>query len=98
MAVDTSVNCVAAYNSICINPDGSLEPCCQYHRDTSTDPIKFNDFNKYQNTIQRYLHQDFKAGVQHSGCSKCWSEESAGWRSVRQTLNICRQLIIIMLK
>jgi radical SAM protein with 4Fe4S-binding SPASM domain len=87
MAVDTSVNCVAAYNSICINPDGSIEPCCQYHRDTRTDPIKFTEFDKYQNTIQQSMHQDVAAGVQHSGCSKCWSEESVDWQSLRQLFN-----------
>jgi radical SAM protein with 4Fe4S-binding SPASM domain len=87
MAVDTSVNCVATYNSISVNHDGSIEPCCQYHRDTRTAPIKFTEFNKYQNTVQRHMHQDAEAGVQHPGCKKCWSEESAGWQSLRQSFN-----------
>lgn len=87
MVVDLSVNCIAAYNSISVNPNGSIEPCCQYGRDTRTDPIKFIEFNKYQNTIQRYMHQDAKAGVQHPGCKKCWGEESGGWQSLRQSFN-----------
>jgi radical SAM protein with 4Fe4S-binding SPASM domain len=87
MTVNTSVNCIAAYNSICINPDGSLEPCCQYHRDTKTNTINFTEFNEYQNTIQQSMHQDAEVGIQHTGCSKCWSEESAGWHSLRQVFN-----------
>jgi len=87
MTVDNSVNCVATYNSISVNPDGSIEPCCQYKRDIRIDPIKFTEFDKYQNTVQRYLHQDAAAGVSHPGCKKCWAEESAGWKSLRQSFN-----------
>lgn len=79
----TPVSCVGAYNSISVNADGSIEPCCQYMRDKAIAPIQFTEFTKYQDTIQQAMVRDAESNIQHSGCIKCWREESAGWKTLR---------------
>lgn len=79
----TPVSCVGAYNSISINADGSIEPCCQYMRNKAIAPIQFTEFTKYQDVIQQAMVRDSESNVQHSGCIKCWQEESAGWKTLR---------------
>jgi len=73
-----STRCLAAYHSICINPDGTLDPCCQYHRPDGVRPLRFTEFAEYQQTVQAKLHQDGLDNVRHTGCSKCWAEEDLG--------------------
>lgn len=85
--MSSAVSCIAAYNSISINADGTIEPCCQYTRDPRAKRLKFTEFAEYQNTIQRHMHQDAEAGVQHLGCQKCWNEEAAGWKTLRNSFN-----------
>lgn len=80
---DTAVNCIAAYNSISINADGTIEPCCQFRRDKKDKPLRFTEFDLYQSTVQQSMHQDARAGVRHPGCRKCWAEEDSGWKTLR---------------
>jgi Radical SAM superfamily len=84
----STTGCQAAYHSICINQDGTLEPCCQYN---AGNPIKFkyryNAFERYIKNVPTKMHNDAKNGIEHAGCVKCYKEEQHGWTSLRQYLN-----------
>lgn len=76
--------CIAAYNSLCINHDGTLDPCCQYTRSTDLTPLRFTEFPQYQQIVQQTMHDDFINSREHPGCQKCIYEEGLNWTSLRQ--------------
>ena len=82
-----SYKCVAAYNCISINQNGTLDPCCQYTPDHTQKVYKFTEFAEYQKNIQQAMHDDMIVGRRHARCQKCWKEEDNGWKSLRQWLN-----------
>lgn len=81
--------CAAATHGICINQDGSLDPCCQYRRDQVDGyvPVQFTDYTRYQETVVASMLQDAAENKPHAGCSKCYKEEDAGLFSLRQYFN-----------
>ena len=81
------LGCQAAYNSICINQDGTLEPCCQYTADLSAPKHRYNQFDQYLADIPTRMHNDADNGIKHDGCQKCFKEEQHGWKSLRQWQN-----------
>jgi len=85
--MSNSTGCQAAYHSICVNPTGTLEPCCQYIPDYSKPTHRYNEFEQYINDIPAQMHLDASAGIEHAGCQKCYREEKHGWRSLRQWQN-----------
>lgn len=85
--MSTSTGCQAAYHSICVNPNGTLEPCCQYTPDPNKTTHRYNDFVQYLADIPAQMQADAAAGVEHAGCVKCYREEQHGWRSLRQWQN-----------
>ena len=81
MSISTS--CQAAYHSICVNQDGTLEPCCQY-KSVKKPKHRYNDFEQYIKDIPTRMHNDAESDIQHAGCQKCFREEQHGWKSLRQ--------------
>ena len=81
------LGCQAAYHSICVNQDGTLEPCCQYTADLKSPKYRYNQFEKYLADIPTKMHNDAENGIKHSGCQKCFKEEQHGWKSLRQWQN-----------
>ena len=84
--MSTSTGCQAAYHSICINQDGTLDPCCQYSSGKSPEH-RYNNFEQYLKDIPTRMHNDAKNNIQHAGCQKCFREEQHGWKSLRQYQN-----------
>lgn len=83
--MSTSTGCQAAYHSICVNQDGTLDPCCQYS--TADSKHRYNDFEQYLKNISTSMHNDAKSNIEHVGCQKCFREEQHGWTSLRQYQN-----------
>ena len=79
--------CQAAYHSICINQDGTLEPCCQYTADLAAPAYRYNQFEQYLADIPTKMHNDAENSIKHNGCQKCFKEEQHGWKSLRQSQN-----------
>ena len=86
--MSTSTGCQAAYHSICIHQDGTLDPCCQYSSGKKPKH-RYNDFEQYLKDIPTRMHNDAKNNIQHAGCEKCFREEKHGWKSLRQYQNEC---------
>jgi len=84
MSISTS--CQAAYHSICVNQDGTLEPCCQY-KSVKKTKHRYNDFEQYIKDIPTRMHNDAESDIQHAGCQKCFKEEQHVWKSLRQLQN-----------
>jgi molybdenum cofactor biosynthesis enzyme MoaA len=84
--MSTSTHCQAAYHSICVNQNGTLEPCCQYT--ASIKPgHRYNKFEQYLADIPTKMQADAKNGIEHAGCIKCYREEKHGWPTLRRTQN-----------
>ena len=85
------LRCSLVYHGLVVDTDGDLMPCCQYNNQLkeyrSEELIKFYEFDRYQEQVQRAIHTDAEAGVKHDKCGKCWSEESAGLTTIRQYWN-----------
>lgn len=78
--------CAFAYNSLSVNQDGSIDPCCQYLPDIPRR-IKFYDYEKYVATVRQSMHDDQVNLRRHTGCRKCWHEEDLGLKSLRHYAN-----------
>jgi sulfatase maturation enzyme AslB (radical SAM superfamily) len=86
--MSTSTSCQAAYHSICVNANGTIEPCCQYDSDFKIrTKHHYTKFDQYLADIPTKMQADAAAGIEHAGCVKCYREERHGWRSLRQHQN-----------
>jgi organic radical activating enzyme len=85
--MNKQVGCALAYHGVCVNQDGSLDPCCQYTNPFLFERIPFNQFDKFDQTIRQSMRDDFEAGRAHAGCQKCYQEEAAGWTTLRNFAN-----------
>jgi organic radical activating enzyme len=83
----TSTGCRAAYHGICVNANGTIEPCCQYTQDPARPRHDYTKFDQYLADIPTKMQADAAAGIEHAGCAKCYTEEKHGWRSLRQHQN-----------
>jgi sulfatase maturation enzyme AslB (radical SAM superfamily) len=83
-----STNCQAAYHGICINQDGTIDPCCQYSPKPGNRRYRYTEFEEYLEDIPTKMHNDGVANVEHPGCKKCYREEQHGWQSLRQLQNL----------
>ena len=88
--MSVSIACQAAYHSICINPNGTLQPCCQYKNSQHPNQTehRYNTFEQYIADIPTQMQTDAENGVEHAGCIKCYQEEQHGWHSLRQWQNL----------
>jgi len=75
-----SRNCSAPYNHTNIRNDDRIFPCCRYKNPIATfngnvDDILFTrEYNEFRENLG-------------PGCQKCWDEEDAGEKSLRQEFN-----------
>ena len=73
-----------AYHGLCVNQDGTLDPCCQYRRPGDSRPIGFLALEEFNQGMRAVMDRDFQQGKKHSGCHKCYQEEDLGWTTLRQ--------------
>ena len=83
----TSTSCQAAYHGICVNTDGTIEPCCQYTQAPGMPKHHYTKFDQYLLDIPTKMQADAANGIEHAGCVKCYREEQHGWTSLRQHQN-----------
>ena len=82
--------CSALWNHQFVDPVGRIKPCCRF--DGNEFPIEHNIAD---HRIQDTFHSDFQnslreqasRGERIAGCVRCYQEEDAGKKSLRQRLN-----------
>jgi molybdenum cofactor biosynthesis enzyme MoaA len=93
MSLNNQTFCSAPWFQVRIDWDGTFRPCCQL-----TDQTEFQGQTRYsQNTTSvdqwmtsdysTYLRTQLTQGNKLTECSKCWTKEDNGLRSLRQTIN-----------
>jgi hypothetical protein len=85
--MNKQVGCALAYHGVCVNQDGTLDPCCQYTNPFLYKRLPFTEFVEFDRTVRQAMRDDFAAGKQHQGCQKCYQEEAAGWTTLRNFAN-----------
>lgn len=85
--MNKQVGCALAYHGVCVNQDGTLDPCCQYTNPFLYKRLPFTEFEEFDRTVRQAMRDDFAAGKQHEGCQKCYQEEAAGWTTLRNFAN-----------
>ena len=85
--MNKQVGCALAYHGVCVNQDGTLDPCCQYTNPFLYKRLPFTEFEEFDRTVRQAMRDDFAAGRQHEGCQKCYQEEAAGWTTLRNFAN-----------
>lgn len=77
--------CAAPWVHACVRPTGRLTPCCQ---NNMSDGSMFDNLDAWwHGEMMQKLRQDLTAGIPAESCSRCWQEERAGKRSLRQIYN-----------
>lgn len=89
--MDRKQFCILPFTSLTINPTGSATPCCKFNRlDTEIERATLHDSSLYQlfnqSAIQK-IRKQFINGEKPTECRLCWTEESAGVKSLRQGIN-----------
>lgn len=74
----TAIVCKYLEHGACINPDGSVKPCCRYSDDSQyvSSPFKLND-------LYSKAKENMAKGIWDKGCLSCYKEESTGNTSMR---------------
>ena len=85
--MNKQVGCALAWHGVCVNQDGTLDPCCQYTNPFLYKRLSFDQFKEFDRTVRQRMREDFEAGRPHDGCQKCYQEESAGWTTLRHFAN-----------
>lgn len=85
--MNKQVGCALAWHGVCVNQDGTLDPCCQYTNPFLYKRLPFDQFEEFDRTVRQSMRDDFEAGRPHAGCQKCYQEESAGWTTLRHFAN-----------
>ncbi len=82
--------CSMAWNHQFLDPTGRVKPCCRFeekHRPPeshlSQSHLKDIFYGEWMNSIRAKM----KSGLKVSGCTRCYQEEAAGKRSLRQRYN-----------
>ncbi len=85
--------CLYPFQSMNLDPDGSVRPCCKFnvstnewHDITNKTPTMSIDQLFNQPWIQE-LREEFLAGGRPKACKACWDEEAAGMTSMRLSLD-----------
>lgn len=77
--------CSMIWNHQFIDGSGRVKPCCRFRGNLGQlDADITTNFNN--NTMQE-IRQSMIAGERHPGCTRCWQEEDAGKKSLRQRYN-----------
>jgi sulfatase maturation enzyme AslB (radical SAM superfamily) len=85
--MNKKVGCSLAWHGVCVNQDGTLDPCCQYTNPFLYKRLPFDQFEEFDRTVRQRMRDDFAEGKAHDGCQKCYQEESAGWTTLRNFAN-----------
>lgn len=78
--------CIAPWTQVCVLPTGKLSPCCEWKGDKSLDYTQYKQWMNSQ--AIKDARQSLHHGEKISACDKCWSDESAGKKSLRQIYNV----------
>lgn len=90
MNVSSKTFCSMAWNHQFVDPTGRVKPCCRFeeqHRppenNLHTNTLENIFLGSWMNSVRdKMLH-----GQQVDGCTRCYQEESAGKRSLRERYN-----------
>jgi organic radical activating enzyme len=78
--------CIAPWTQVCVFPTGKLSPCCNWKGETELDYTQYDQWINSQ--VIKNARQSLHRGEKISACSKCWTDESAGKKSLRQIYNV----------
>lgn len=82
--MDKNYQCALVYHGLSINQDGSLDPCCQYTRQSDLPVVGYGNMQYFTDTVRHRMRDDARNNIRHQGCKKCWTEEDLGLTSLRQ--------------
>lgn len=77
--------CIVPFIGGCIKPNGTLSACCQSKDQTSYQYDQLDDWRN--NVHMRELRKSLYNGEQHPWCQRCWTSQSAGQTSLRESYN-----------
>lgn len=77
--------CIVPFIGGCIKPNGTLSACCQSKDQTSYRYNQLDDWSN--NNDMRELRRSLYNGEQHPWCQRCWTSQSAGQVSLRESYN-----------
>jgi MoaA/NifB/PqqE/SkfB family radical SAM enzyme len=70
--------CYHPWVGLDISPQGEFKPCCKYSNVLAKSLDEYN-----ASGMLKEMQDDFLAGREHAGCSRCWKDEAAGLPSKR---------------
>ena len=87
--------CTMPWNGIEINTNGHLRPCCKFAESQLTEADSGRPFNVSTHTLNEYLNSSELRSIKQKmlngeyvyECRKCYEEEDAGVKSLRQRKN-----------
>ena len=82
--VNKNTFCVAPWNSIFINSDKKIAPCCKFRGRT----YDYKDMEEYYHSKElNKVRQDLLDGIKNPHCRICWDDEEKGGDSQRLISN-----------
>ena len=82
--VPQDTHCIYPWINSVIWNQGDLSPCCLYNGDSGANIKRDSIVAYYTSKDMLVLREQFRQGKRASGCSQCWTNESAGVVSMRQ--------------
>lgn len=80
--------CMAPFNSIVVDKNGELLPCCDFMQNKSdTPPGHLKDFSTWWNQDLQILRNKMVLHQPDSGCNHCLTKEASGKASLRSVFN-----------
>jgi len=77
------MKCPTFHNGIFIDPQGKVKPCCRFAQDTgliwNNNPAEI-----LQSDFYKDLRQKERNNTRIDACNKCYAEDDAGFKSLRQ--------------
>ena len=83
--MDKKTFCVAPWYNLYINADKTISPCCEIRNHGQHQYEQLDEY--YHSPRLQKLRQDLINGVRNKDCAKCWNNEDAGGKSLRQIHN-----------
>ncbi len=87
--------CAMAWNHQFMDPTGRVKPCCRFeeaHRPTENHLSKSSLQELFQGPWMSSLREKMERGEAVDGCTRCYQEQNAGKKSLRQRYNSSAQL------
>mgnify|MGYP001385630973 CR=1 FL=1 len=79
--------CPYAFRGAMINVDSTVKPCCRYQQRYGSARVKVTDTFSIHDAFHSQYYQDLRkkmlAGEKVPGCVRCYKEEEAGQKSMR---------------